>query len=69
MASKLTAQYVAEAQAGTKSKSEKQPVRGGDYAAQGQLDQRVSRDIAKGHSERQTVQYRPFAEASVKRSK
>jgi hypothetical protein len=45
MANKMTAHYVAEAQAVTKSKSEKQPIRGGDYAAQGQLDSRVRREI------------------------
>jgi hypothetical protein len=45
MANKMTAHYVAEAQAVTKSKSEKQPIRGGDYTAQGQLDSRVRREI------------------------
>jgi hypothetical protein len=48
MASNFLANYAAEAQAGTKSKSEQQPVRGGDYVAQGQLDYRASRDIGAG---------------------
>jgi hypothetical protein len=48
MASNFIANYAAEAQAGTKSKSEQQPVRGGDYVAQGQLDYRAARDIGAG---------------------
>jgi hypothetical protein len=60
MGNKIMAHYVAEAQAGTKSKSEQQPVRGGDYVAQSQLDYRATRDIGSSNqtSESRISQHR-----------